>query len=261
MRNPLAIRVGYLNKTLSGNFNWFCNTFVKCGGTKDTITLGDIGVDTDVWSDSNIAFLNDTGAVKKFYHEGLGKTVFETYVYWPKASKTEAGVAGWYILDDEDAEYPMNDKVIPLGQSYCITCNGGEEGCTITFNGQVYDDTVSYGLTSNFNWFGNCAPANIKLGDITVDTDVWSDSNIAFLNDTGAVKKFYHEGLGKTVFETYVYWPKASKTEAGVAGWYILDDEDAEYPMNDKVIDAADSFCVTCNGGEEGCTFTLPSAL
>ena len=253
--------MGYQSKTLTLGFNWLCNTFIKCGGTKDTLTLGDIAVDTDVWSDSNIALLNDTGAVKKFYHEGLGATVFESYVYWPKASKTDAGVAGWYLMEDYDAEYPMNDKVIPLGQSYCVTGADGEEGCAMTYNGQVYDDSVSYGMTLGFNWLGNCAPANVNLGDITVDTDLWSDSNIAFLNDTGAVKKFYHEGLGATVFESYVYWPKASKTDAGVAGWYLMEDYDAEYPMNEKVIEGAASFCVTCADGEESVTVTLPSAL
>ena len=253
--------MGYQGKTLTLNFNWLCNTFVKCGGDKESITLGDIAVDTDVWSDSNISFLNDTGAVKKYYHEGLGMTVNETYVYWPKASKTDAGIAGWYLLDDEDAAYSMNNVVVPLGQSYCVNCAGGEQGVKITYNGQVYDDTVSYNLTLNFNWLGNCAPAGIKMGDITVDTDVWSDSNISFLNDTGAVKKYYHEGLGMTVNETYVYWPKASKTDAGIAGWYLLDDEDAAYSMNNVVIDAADSFCVNCAGGEQGVTVTLPSAL
>ena len=128
----MAIRVGYQSKTLTLNFNWLCNTFIKCGGTKDSITLGDIAVDTDVWSDSNIAFLNDTGAVKKFFHEGLGTQVNEAYVFWPKASKTDAGVAGWYLMEDYDAEYPMNNVEINGSDSFCVTCVGGEEGVTVT---------------------------------------------------------------------------------------------------------------------------------
>ena len=253
--------MGYQSKTLVGNFNWLCNTFVKCAGGTESVTLGDISVDTDIWSDSNIAILDDGGSVKRYYHEGLTRTVSETYVYWPKASRTTAGVAGWYLYDDGDAEYPMNGKQIPLGQAYCVTCVGGEEGVTITFNGQVYDNTVPYNMVLNFNWLGNCAPTSIKMSEITVDTDLWSDSNIAILDDGGSVKRYYHEGLGRMVSETYVYWPKASRTTAGVAGWYLYDDGDAEYPMNGKEIEAADSFCVTCVGGEEGVTVTLPSAL
>ena len=251
--------MGYLNKTLGSNFNWLCDTFVKCGGTKDSITLGDISVDLDVWSDSQINILNGNGGVKKIVHDQLGQ-VSEIYVYWPKASKTEAGVAGWYLYEDEDAVYPMNEKTLSLGESYCVVCVSGEEGCTLTFNGQVFDDTVSYNLTGNFNWLGNCAPSQITLGDISVDLDVWSDSQINILNGNGGVKKIVHDQLGQ-VSEIYVYWPKASKTEAGVAGWYLYEDEDAVYPMNGKTIDPADSFCVVCVSGEEGCTFTLPSAL
>ena len=253
--------VGYNTKTLGSNFNWLCNTFIPTSGNKDALTLGDITVDTEVWSDSQINILNANGGVKKFVHAGLGMEVFETYVYWPKANKTDAGVAGWYLIQDEDAAYPMNDKQFTLGESYCVTCVAGEEGATMTFSGQVYTNTVSFTLGGNFNWLGNCAPATITLGDIAVDTDVWSDSQINILNANGGVKKFVHEGLGIQVFETYVYWPKASKTDAGVAGWYLYQDEDAAYPMNDKVIGASESFCVTCVSGEEGCTFTLPSAL
>ena len=84
-------------------------------------------------------------------------------------------------------------------------------------------------------------------------------SSIDFLTTEGANVYINDPDLGN-VMESYCYWD-AEYTQAGVAGWYIGEDYSAEYPRNDRVINAGDAFCVSCSGGEEGATFTLPSAL
>ena len=91
----------------------------------------------------------------------------------------------------------------------------------------------------------------MKLGDIDASDDFY-ESSIQFLTSGGATATIDHPQLG-TVKATYKFW-WAEDTVAGVRGWYFEDDGDAEYPQNDRVINAGEAFCVNLNPNETEAT-------
>ena len=119
--------VGYQNKEMAvANFNYECATFQAVGKARDAQTLGDIKA-SDGFSYSEIQFLTSGGANAYVDHPQLGK-VIQSYTYWSDPDWTEAGVAGWYLYDDEDGAYPMNDVEIQAGQGFCVSVAGSEVG-------------------------------------------------------------------------------------------------------------------------------------
>ena len=253
--SPFA--VGYQNKaTESVQMNWTCNTFVPVDGA--TMTLGDIKV-TDGFVNSAITFLQPNGLVKTVYSEGLGKTVNEQYVYWFAEDDPEQG-AGWYFKADEDGEFNQNARVIAVGEGYYVQGNGSEIGESLVFSGAVKDSPTALEVASvQMNWFGNCSPTKITLGDITA-SDGFVNSAITFLQPNGLVMTVDSEGLGKTVNEQYVYWFAEDDPEQG-AGWYFKADEDGEFNKNAREIEAGVGFYVQGNGSKIGESIVIPSAL
>ena len=65
---------------------------------------------------SEIQFLTSGGANAYVDHDQLGH-VIQSYTYWADPAWTDAGVAGWYLYDDNDAAYPMNDVVLNPDQA------------------------------------------------------------------------------------------------------------------------------------------------
>ena len=251
--------VGYQNKEMAtANFNYECATFQAVGKARDAQTLGDIKA-SEGFSYSEIQFLTSGGANAYVDHPQLGR-VIQSYTYWSDPDWTESGVAGWYLYDDEDGAYPMNDIVIPLGQAYCVSVAGSEVGETLNYAGEVPNSAVALTFDhANFNYVGNCTPADITLGDIVASED-FSYSEIQFLTSGGANAYVDHPQLGR-VIQSYTYWSDPDWTEAGVAGWYLYDDEDGAYPMNDINIKAGQGFCVSVAGSEVGEGISIPSAL
>ena len=249
--------VGYQNKeTETAQMNWTCNTFVPVNGA--TMTLGDIKV-TDGFVNSSVVFLQPSGLGKTVYCEGLGKTVKEQYVYWFEEDEPEEG-EGWYFVQDEDGEFNQNSRVIAFGEGYYVKGNGSEIGESLIFSGAVKDSATTLEITSaQMNWFGNCSPTKITLGDITVSED-FVNSAITFLQPSGLGKTVYSDDLGKTVKEQYVYWFAEDDPEEG-AGWYFIQDEDGEYNQNAREIEAGEGFYVKGNGSEIGESIVIPSAL
>lgn len=248
--------VGYQNKDLGENFNYTCPTFqaVSSGSMK----LGDIGVnDSNIFISSKIEFLTSDGANAKVTDPAFGE-VFESYVYWP-AAYTTANVSGWYLVDDANAEYPKNDRVIAFGEGFCLTLAAGEEGAKLVYSGAVAQESTTKELGDNFNYLGNCSPVDITIGDLTVNDEIFISSMVEFLANNGANATVQDANFGE-VYESYVYWP-AEYTVANVAGWYLAADSNAEYPKNDRVIKAGEAFCVTHAAGEDGAMIVLPSAL
>ena len=236
--------------------NWTCNTFVPVDGA--TMTLGDIKV-TDGFVNSAITFLQPSGLTKTVYSEGLGKTVREQYVYWFEEDDPEQG-EGWYFMQDEDGEYNQNSRVIALGEGYYVQGTSKEIGESLIFSGAVKDSATTLEVTSaQMNWFGNCSPTKITLGDIAV-SDGFVNSAITFLQPSGLTKTVYSEGLGKTVREQYVYWFAEDDPEQG-AGWYFMQDEDGEYNQNTREIEAGEGFYVQGTSKEIGESIVIPSAL
>ncbi len=220
--------------------------------------LGDIGInDSNIFISSMIEFLTSDGANAKIVDSNLGE-VTESYVYWP-AEFAAAGVAGWYLYADSNAEYPKNDRVIEFGEGYCLTLASGEEGAKLVYSGAVAQESTPKTLGDNFNYLGNCSPVDITIGDLTVNDDIFISSMVEFLTNQGANVIINDPVLG-AVSESYVYWP-AEFAAAGVAGWYLYADSNAEYPKNDRVIKAGEAFCVTHAAGEDGAIIVLPSAL
>ena len=249
--------VGYQTKAnASAQMNWTCNTFVPCNKTKTTMTLGDMkATDGFIWS--AVVFLQPDGRVKSVEHAQLGP-VKEKYTYW-EAADTEDGVGGWYFEDDENAEYNQNSRVIALGEGYYVQGTASEIGEGLLFSGEVANDATALEVTSaQMNWFGNCSPTDITLGDITAtDGLIWSA--IVFLRDDGRVKTVEHASLGP-VKEKYTYW-EAGDTEDGAGGWYFEDDENASYNQNARVIAAGEGFYLQGTASEIGQSISIPSAL
>jgi len=242
---------------MEANFNWWCNTFVPVGKSATELTLEDI-TPSSGYVFSTIDFVDDQGATIVFKDSDLGEGTVKSYTYW-SAGDAAAKVAGWYLVDDTYAEYPKNDVPLKLGEAYIAYCYPNEEGETLTYNGEVYKESMPYELASNFNWLGNCAPVDITLSDITVDSN-FVFSTIDFVDDQGATVVFKDSDLGEGTVKSYTYW-SAGDAAAKVAGWYLVDDTYAKYPKNDVVISAGNAFIAYCYPGEEGSVFTLPSAL
>ena len=103
--------VGYQNKGMAtANFNFECATFQAVGKARDAQTLGDIKA-SENFSYSEIQFLTSGGANAYVEHPQLGR-VKQSYTYWADPDWTEAGVAGWYLYDDADGEYPDRKSVV-----------------------------------------------------------------------------------------------------------------------------------------------------
>ena len=221
------------------------------------MTLGDFTASDDFIS-SKVQFLTNGGANNKVTVDGLG-TVVEEYYYWGDPSWTEAGVAGWYLVADQDAKFPMNDREIPFGSAFCVSRDGEEPDATLNFAGECSNEPRVLKFGPKFNYVGNCAPRDITLGEMTASDDFIS-SKVQFLTNGGANNKVTVDGLG-TVVEEYYYWGDPSWTEAGEAGWYLVADQDAKFPMNSKVIAAGESFCVSRDGEEPDATVSMPGAL
>ena len=235
--------------------NWTCNTFVPVG--KTTITLGDIKV-TDGFVNSAVTFLQPSGLTKTIYCEGLGKTVNEQYVYWFAEDDPEQG-EGWYFKADVDGEFNQNAREIALGEAYYVQGTSKEIGESLIFAGEVPGEATLEVTTAQMNWFGNCSPTKITLGEITV-SDGFVNSAVTFLQPSGLTKTVYSEGLGKTVNEQYVYWFAEDDPEQG-AGWYFKADVDGEFNQNAREIEAGEGFYVQGTSKEIGESIVIPSAL
>ena len=248
--------VGYQNKaTETAQMNWTCNTFKPVGDA--TLTLGDIKV-TDGFVNSAITFLQPNGLTKTVYSEDLGKTVREQYVYWFAEDEPEEG-EGWYFMQDDDGEYNQNSRVIALGEGYYVQGTISEIGESLVFSGEVPGATPLEITSAQMNWFGNCSPTKITLGDITVSED-FVNSAITFLQPSGLTMTVYSDDLEKTVREQYVYWFAEDEPEQG-AGWYFMQDDDGEYNQNAREIEAGAGFYVQGTISEIGESIVIPSAL
>ena len=240
------------------NFNYECATFQAVGKARDAQTLGDIKA-SDGFSFSEIQFLTSGGANAYVDHPQLGH-VIQSYTYWADPAWTEAGVAGWYLYDDNDGAYPMNSVVIPMGQAYCVRVDNGEIGESLNYAGEVPSTAIPITFAhANFNYVGNCTPVQITLGDI-VGSENLSFSQIQFLTSGGANAYVDHAQLGH-VIQSYTYWSDPAWTEAGVAGWYLYDDQDGAYPMNDIVLNPGQAFCVWVDNGEVDESISIPAAV
>ena len=261
--------VGYQNNDLTnGDFNWVCHSFKPISGS--LWTLGDL-IPGENFSLSTLQFVTGTGATKKFLLPN-GDLVSGQFEYWRADEIDDAdlpdgatAVSGWYLWNaDEDAMYLMNSVQIPEGG--CFAVDARDTGATIGGAGQVdSEDTVCPLVKGDFNWFGNCTPINLTLGDITVN-DEFSLSTLQFVTGTGATKKFTlpNNDLVSGQFE---YWRADEIDDAdlpdgatAVTGWYLWNaDEDAMYLMNATPVASGSGFAVDAR--DTDASIIIPSAL
>ena len=249
--------VGYQNKGFeNARYNISAATFVPVGGSRDTMTLGDIKPSED-FVNSAISFMTPGGATAKVTFQG--SQVSATYVYWTEDDEPEAGEAGWYLYDDDDATVNQNGVVIPFGTGFLVNRNSSEVDATLCYAGEVDTEPVTKSFPSaRYNIAGNCSPTQITLGDITPNA-TFVNSAISFMTPGGATAKVMFQGA--EVSATYVYWTEDDEPEAGEAGWYLYDDDDATVNQNGVVLAAGQGFLVNRNASETDATLTIPSAL
>ena len=220
------------------------------------MTLGDL-VPNDEFVNSAISFMTSGGATARVSFDN--KQVAATYVYWADADDTEAGEAGWYLEDDEDATVCQNNVSVPFGTGFLVFRTVSETGANLVYSGAVSTDPITKGFpTASYNVCGNCSPVAITLGDITPN-DQFVNSAISFMTSGGATARVTFDN--KQVPASYVYWADADDTEAGEIGWYLEADEDATVCQNGVEIAAGQGFLVFRTGSETGATLTIPSAL
>lgn len=247
--------VGYQNKGFANaQYNITAATFVPVVGDKNEMALGDL-VPNEEFVSSAITFMTPGGATPRVEFDG--KQVAARYVYWTADDGAEDG-AGWYLEADEDATVNQNNVKIPFGNGILLYRDGSESGATLTYSGAVNTEPVTRGFTTaQYNICGNCTPASITLGDITVNEDFVS-SAITFMTQGGATPRV--DFGGKQAAARYVYWTADDGAEDG-AGWYLEADEDATVNQNSLTIAAGEGFLVYRDGSEVDATITIPAAL
>ena len=246
--------VGYQNKGFENSgYTIVANTFLPVGGATDAMTLEDIKVN-DAFVNSKLVFMTTGGANAKTTWNG--KSVNKSYVYWPEADAEDG--EGWYLDSDVDATVNCNDVPLPLGDGILVNRMSSEAGAELICSGEVYTKPVTKSFpNSGYAPVGNCCPATIKLGDITVN-DTFVNSKIVFMTTGGANAKTTWNG--KSVNKSYVYWTEDDAEDG--AGWYLDADVDATVNCNETVtFDPGDGFLVNRMSSEASATITMPSAL
>jgi len=283
--------VGYQKNDIQGDwsFNYVCSTFMPVNGDTDDVTLGSLQIENK--SDVLIQVLQDGGMTleldwddypllekgEPYYDEDLEEMVdpaLLAYFQFVPAASAGANGEGWYMQDDPDHHYNMNDWILPFGRSYVV--EGGENTMKITHSGSVVDGQFEVDVTdSAFNYLGNCTPVPFALGDLTYNKKV-SDTLVQFLQNGGMTleldwddypllekgESYYDEDLDEMVEPALLaylqYVPAASAGENG-EGWYMFDDPDHYYNMNDWEIPAGTGFVL--EGWDSGLKVYIPSAL
>jgi len=263
--------VGYQNNGLvNDSLNWLCNSFKAVDGR--LWTLADLNPSDD-FSLSSLQFVTGTGATKKFTLPN-GDEVEGAFEYW-REDEIEAetlpdgasAVTGWYLWDDAGEKlYVMSSTQIPEGGCFAITALDGDEA-TIGGAGQVDPEDTDLPLVNDqLNWYGNCSPVDLTLGDLIVSDD-FSLSSLQFVTGTGATKKFTLPN-GDEVEGAFEYW-REDEIEAetlpdgasAVTGWYLWDEAGEKlYQMNSIPLPAGAGFAITALDGDDA-YITIPSAL
>lgn len=112
------------------DFAYVGASFVPVSGDKAAMTLADFSASDD-FIFSTVQFWTSGGANQRVT-VGKFANVMAKYVYWADASWTTAGVAGWYLEDDLNAEYPQNDVEIPAGGGFIINRYSSETAVSVS---------------------------------------------------------------------------------------------------------------------------------
>lgn len=219
------------------------------------MTFGDIGVNENVtYMGTTVQLLTDNGATAYTdEYEDLGEVALTfTYVTTDMGAET----AGWYLLDDFGFAHPQNNRILTFGQGILVDC--GDADAAFVYAGAVSKEDTEIELDYNFNFTGNCSPADITFADIAVNENVtYMGTTIQLLTDNGATAYTdEYEDLGEVALTfTYVTTDMGAETE----GWYLLDDFGFAHPQNGRGLPAGAGILVDCGDAEASLIF--PAAL
>ena len=260
--------VGYQKTGLTrGEFNYRVATFLPTDGTDpEEMTLG--GIVFENLSRSGLQILQDGGETLVLDPEEYPLIELdegdELYAQFNYVSAEDAGAngAGWYLAQDGDLAYNMNDWIVPFGQQYVVDC--GDRNMTVLDAGEVAREDMEFDVErGTFNYFGNCSPEDITLGDLTFTN--LSRSGMQILQDGGETLVLDPEEYPLIALdegdELYAQFNYVAAADAGAngAGWYLSQDGDLAYNMNDWLIESGAGFVIDC--GDRNMTVVIPSAL
>ena len=240
-----ANTVGYFDKALANSeYTWTCPTFTGIGGQAVSFTLGQL-VPNDNFAgfEDNIQFCDAEGN----WEDQL------TYISaaFIEENEIEGVNPGWFALDDEELETPLNNTVVPFAKGFCAY--SGYDNVAIRFAGEVPQVATSVALAnSEYTWMGNASVANLTLGQIVPNANFAGfEDNIQFCDAAGD----WEDQL------TYVSaaFIEENEIEGVNPGWFALDDEELETPLNSTPVAAGKAFCAY--SGYDGVAITIPSPM
>lgn len=258
--------VGYHDRGMvRGEFNYCVANFLPMGKDKTEMTLADfdfVGLKV-----SEVQSLEDGGNTMVLdwaeypLLEEDGSDLLAAFTYVSAASAGEQG-AGWYLTQDGDCSYNMNDWIVPFGWQIVIDC--GDRNMLARGKGTVSPEDEEFELERGvFNYLGNCTPVDIALGDIVRGAN-FKVSELQFLEDGGNTMVLSWEDFpfieedGGDLLAAFTYVSAASAGDNG-AGWYLTQDVDCAYNMNEWAIVSGDGFVVDC--GDRNASLIIPSAI
>ena len=259
--------VGYANRDLvRSEFNYCVANFLPMGKDKEEMTMGDLKFNAN-FKNSEIQILEDGGNTMTLDWEEYpliendGGELWAIFDYIP-ADSAGAGGEGWYLAQDGDLAYNMNEWLIPFGWQFVIDCT--DRNSQIIGNGEVDRENEEFSLErSVFNYLGNCTPSELTLGDLILGAN-FKNSEIQILEDGGNTMSLDWEEFplieqdGGELWAIFDYIP-ADSAGAGGAGWYLAQDADLAYNMNEWIIASGDGFVIDCT--DRNSSIIVPSAL
>ena len=259
--------MGYTQAGLTrGEFNYRVATFLPCGKDPSEMTLGDLKFEN--LSRSEIQILEDGGNTMVLDPDEYplielddGDELYAQFDYIP-ASTAGANGEGWYLAQDGDYAYNMNSFIVPFGQQYVVDCT--DRNMSVTDAGEVSAEDLEFDVERGvFNYFGNCTPVEITFGDLTFQN--LSRSEIQILEDGGNTMVLDPDEYplielddGDELYAQFDYIP-ASTAGANGEGWYLAQDGDYAYNMNDWVLESGAGFVIDCT--DRNMKVIIPSAL
>ena len=249
-----------------GEFNYHVATFLPIGKDPSEMTLGDLQFEN--LKVSEIQLLEDGGNTMVLDPDeyplielGEDEDLIAVFTYVPAATAGVNG-EGWYLSQDGDYAYNMNSWIVPFGQQYVVDC--GDKNMAVTDAGEVSAENLEFDVERGvFNYFGNCTPVDITLGDLQFTN--LKVSELQILEDGGNTMVLDPDeyplielGEDEDLIAVFTYVPA---TTAGVngAGWYLSQDGDHAYNLNDWVLESGAGFVIDC--GDKNMTVIIPSAL
>ena len=259
--------VGYANRDLNRlEFNYCVANFLPMGKDKEEMTMGDLKFNAN-FKNSSLQILEDGGNTMMLdwaeypLIEPDGGDLWAAFEYVAAKDAGEGG-EGWYLSQDGNRAYNMNEWLIPFGWQFVIDCT--DRNSQIVGNGEVDRVNEEFDLERLvFNYLGNCTPVDITLGDLILGAN-FKNSSLQILEDGGNTMMLDWEEFpliepdGGDLWAAFDYVAAKDAGEHG-AGWYLSQDADRAYNMNEWVVASGDGFVIDCT--DRNASIIVPSAL